>query len=141
MLVDLHLVERVLGDPVQLVSGSLPSQGAHIFVRPHGKASQALPTFLCFIVQVNVLAYLETLCIDTGAANQLVNSSLAILFVRMLRTSRAPALRVRLASVLGLLVRHATYIADELSQSGQPALQLSCNLQSHQASHYDNVVA
>ncbi|KAK9856467.1 hypothetical protein WJX84_005420 [Apatococcus fuscideae] len=68
--------------------------------------------------KVNVLAYLETLCIDTGAANQLVNSSLAILFVRMLRTSRAPALRVRLASVLGLLVRHATYIADELSQSG-----------------------
>ncbi len=70
-------------------------------------------------LQVNVLAYLETMCIDTNAANQLVNSSLAILFVRMLRTSRAPALQVRLASVLGLLVRHATYIADELSQSGQ----------------------
>lgn len=68
-----------------------------------------------------MLAYLETLCIDTTAANQLVNSSLAILFVRMLRTSRAPALQVRLASVLGLLVRHATYIADELSQSGQLA--------------------
>ncbi|KAK9845677.1 hypothetical protein WJX84_012207 [Apatococcus fuscideae] len=68
--------------------------------------------------KVNVLAYMETLCIDTGAANQLVSSSLAIHFVRMLRTSRAPALRVRLASVLGLLVRHATVIADALGQSG-----------------------
>ena len=71
-----------------------------------------------------MLAYLETLCIDANAANQLVNSSLAILFVRMLKNSRAPALRVRLASVLGLLVRHATYIADELGQSGGSRLNL-----------------
>lgn len=81
-------------------------------------------------MQVNVLAYMETLCIDTGAANQLVSSSLAIHFVRMLRTSRAPALRVRLASVLGLLVRHATVIADALGQSGQlflPQLQVLHN--------------
>jgi hypothetical protein len=35
----------------------------------------------------------------------------------MLRNARAPTLRIRLASVLGLLIRHATYIADELAQT------------------------
>lgn len=67
---------------------------------------------------MNVLAYFETLCTDTGAANVLINSSLTILVVRMLRNARAPTLRVRLASALGLLVRHATYIADELATTG-----------------------
>lgn len=72
-------------------------------------------------LQVNVLAYFETLCTDTGAANVLINSSLTILVVRMLRNARAPTLRVRLASALGLLVRHATYIADDLATTGTPA--------------------
>lgn len=75
----------------------------------------------CFAVacwQVNVLAYFETLCTDTGSANVLINSSLTVLIVRMLRNARAPTLRVRLASALGLLVRHATYIADELATTG-----------------------
>ena len=71
-------------------------------------------------LQVNVLSYFETLCTDTNAANVLINSSLTILMVRMLRNARAPTLRVRLASALGLLVRHATYIADELASTGQP---------------------
>ncbi len=69
-------------------------------------------------LQVNVLSYFETLCVDTNAANVLINSSLTILFIRMLRNARAPTLRIRLASVLGLLVRHATYITEELSQTG-----------------------
>uniref|UniRef100_A0A7S0S6G9 Protein kinase domain-containing protein n=1 Tax=Chlamydomonas leiostraca TaxID=1034604 RepID=A0A7S0S6G9_9CHLO len=67
--------------------------------------------------KVNVLSYFETLCVDTNAANVLINSSLTILFIRMLRNARAPTLRIRLASVLGLLVRHATYIAEELAQT------------------------
>jgi len=49
--------------------------------------------------QVNVLSYFETLCVDTNAANVLINSSLTILFIRMLRNARAPTLRIRLASV------------------------------------------
>ena len=43
--------------------------------------------------KVNTLAYFETLCCDTAAANVLINSSLMTLFVRMLRASKAPALR------------------------------------------------
>ena len=78
-----------------------------------------------------MLAYFETLCTDTGAANVLINSSLTILIVRMLRNARAPTLRVRLASALGLLVRHATYIADELATTGAhnlpaPLLGFTC---------------
>ncbi|GFH10851.1 protein kinase domain-containing protein [Haematococcus lacustris] len=68
--------------------------------------------------KVNVLSYFETLCVDTNSANVLINSSLAILFIRMMRNARAPTLRIRLASVLGLLVRHATFIAEELAQTG-----------------------
>ncbi|GLI65982.1 hypothetical protein VaNZ11_009669 [Volvox africanus] len=68
--------------------------------------------------KVNVLSYFETLCVDTNAANVLINSSLTILFIRMLRNARAPTLRIRLASVLGLLVRHATYISEELANTG-----------------------
>lgn len=65
--------------------------------------------------KVNLLAYFESLCSDTSAANVLINSSLTVLFVRMLRNGKLPLLRIRLASVLGLLIRHATFIADELA--------------------------
>jgi serine/threonine-protein kinase ULK4 len=67
--------------------------------------------------KINMLAYFETLCSDTAAANVLINSSLTVLFVRMLRNGKLPLLRVRLANVLGLLVRHATFIADELAST------------------------
>lgn len=67
--------------------------------------------------KVNVLCYFETLCTDSNAANSLINSSLTILFIRMMRNVRAPTLRIRLASVLGLLIRHATYISEELAQT------------------------
>jgi serine/threonine-protein kinase ULK4 len=67
--------------------------------------------------KINVLAYFESLCTDTNAANVLINSSLSVLFVRMMRNSKAPLLRVRLASVLGLLVRHATFISEELAST------------------------
>jgi len=57
------------------------------------------PSLLPLSTQVNVLSYFETLCVDTNAANVLINSSLTILFIRMLRNARAPTLRIRLASV------------------------------------------
>ncbi len=48
-----------------------------------------------------MLCYFETLCGDTNAANILINSSLTILFIRMLKNAKAGPLRVKLASVLG----------------------------------------
>lgn len=64
--------------------------------------------------KVNALAYFETLCSNAEAANVLVNSSLASMFVEVLAQSKAPTLRTRLCSILGLLFRHATEIGDEL---------------------------
>lgn len=67
--------------------------------------------------KVNTLAYFETLCTDTSSANVLVNSSLMSMFVRVLSSSKAPQLRIRLCSIMGLLMRHATHIGDELAKS------------------------
>lgn len=66
----------------------------------------------------NVLGYFESLCQDSNAANVLINSSLVALYVKMLRNAKHDRLRVQLASCLGLLLRHATYISEELSKSG-----------------------
>eukprot|EP00854_Cymbomonas_tetramitiformis_P004153 gene4153-5131_t len=76
--------------------------------------------------KVNTLGYFETLCMDTAAANMLINSSLMLLFVRIMKSSKAPALRIRLANIIGLLVRHATYITDELARSGLVTVLAEC---------------
>ncbi|KAG7991410.1 hypothetical protein I3843_02G074200 [Carya illinoinensis] len=41
-----------------------------------------------------------------------------MLLVKMLRQSKASALRVQLASLVGLLIRHLTFIEDDLANSG-----------------------
>ena len=68
--------------------------------------------------KLNVLLYFETLCDDTQAANILVNSSLMTLFVKMLKAYKSPSLKCRLVMAMGLLVRYATFISDELADSG-----------------------
>ena len=68
--------------------------------------------------KVNTLTYFETLCSDTASANILVNSSLMVLFVSKLKSAKMSSLRVRLASVIGLLIRHATFITDDLAATG-----------------------
>ena len=72
------------------------------------------------------LAYVCGLAADAGAANALVNSSLARLLVRRLEVvveaGGGPPppvdLPARAAAALGLLIRHATYVADELAGAG-----------------------
>jgi serine/threonine-protein kinase ULK4 len=68
--------------------------------------------------KVNTLAYFESLCVDTNAANILINSSLMSLFVKMAKAFKSPTLKVRLATSMGLLIRHATYITEQLSEAG-----------------------
>ncbi|CAM6127262.1 unnamed protein product [Calypogeia fissa] len=68
--------------------------------------------------KLNTLRYIESLCNNIDAANLLINGPLMPLLVKMLKTSKLPGLRVQLASVMGLLVRHATLIEDELASSG-----------------------
>ncbi|KAM7488216.1 hypothetical protein LguiB_025700 [Lonicera macranthoides] len=66
----------------------------------------------------NVIRYLEMLSTNADAANILTNGPIMLVLVKMLRLSKASALRVQLASVIGLLIRHSTFIDEELSNSG-----------------------
>lgn len=72
--------------------------------------------------KINTLKYVETLCTNIDAANILINGPLMLLLVKMLRTVKIPALRVQLTSLMGLLIRHATLIEEELAGSGVVAV-------------------
>ncbi|GMJ02032.1 RUNKEL, EMBRYO DEFECTIVE 3013 [Hibiscus trionum] len=66
----------------------------------------------------NVIRYLEMLSNNTDAANILTNGPIMLILVKMLRQSKTSALRVQLASLIGLLIRHSTSIEDDLANSG-----------------------
>ena len=68
--------------------------------------------------KMNTLAYFESLCSHSASANILINSSLMTLFLKLLRSAKSVPLRIRLTTVMGILLRHATFIADELASSG-----------------------
>lgn len=66
----------------------------------------------------NVLRYLEILSANSDSANILTSGPVMLLLVKMLRLSKAPVLRVLIASVIGLLIRHSTVIEADLANSG-----------------------
>lgn len=66
----------------------------------------------------NVLRYLEILSANSDSANILTSGPVMLLLVKMLRLSKAPVLRVQIASVIGLLIRHSTVIEADLASSG-----------------------
>uniref|UniRef100_A0A7N0UNZ4 Protein kinase domain-containing protein n=2 Tax=Kalanchoe fedtschenkoi TaxID=63787 RepID=A0A7N0UNZ4_KALFE len=66
----------------------------------------------------NVIRYLEILSTNGDAANILTNGPIMLLLVKLLRQSKVSALRIQLASLIGLLVRHSTFIEDDLAHSG-----------------------
>jgi serine/threonine-protein kinase ULK4 len=88
--------------------------------------------------KTNALGYFESLCSNAGVANVVINSSLMTMLVRLCvgdsnpagnnaagtnttvaaAVTQAVANRAQLLHILGLLLRHATWIADELSDSG-----------------------
>ncbi|GAB4843549.1 hypothetical protein Ancab_013512 [Ancistrocladus abbreviatus] len=70
------------------------------------------------IEKQNIIRYLETLSNNADAANLLTNGPVMLVLVKMLRQSKAPALKVQLASLIGLLIRYSTYIGDDLANSG-----------------------
>ena len=66
----------------------------------------------------NAIRYLEILSGNADAAKIITNGPLMLLLVKMLRLSKLSTLRVQLASVMGLLIRHSTLIEADLSSSG-----------------------
>ena len=69
--------------------------------------------------KANTLLYFEALALDGQVATMIVNSAaLVALFSRLLRTAAASALRVRVATLLGLLLRHASYVGVAVATGG-----------------------
>ncbi|KAE8076881.1 hypothetical protein FH972_015503 [Carpinus fangiana] len=66
----------------------------------------------------NVIRYLEMLSSNADIANILTNGPIMLMLVKMVRQSKAFALRVQLTSLIGLLIRHSTFIEDDLAHSG-----------------------
>lgn len=66
----------------------------------------------------NVIRYLEMLSTNADIANSLTNGPIMLIIVKVFRLSKNSALRLQLASLIGLLIRHSTYIDDDLANSG-----------------------
>lgn len=67
--------------------------------------------------KVNILTYFESLITNSGTANRLINSAFVTVLLKMLRTVRSPTLQMRICSILGQLIRHATVIQNDLAES------------------------
>ncbi|KAJ8766294.1 hypothetical protein K2173_022353 [Erythroxylum novogranatense] len=65
-----------------------------------------------------MVRYLEMLSSNADAANILTNGPVMLMLVKMLRLSKASALRAQLSSLIGLLIRHSTFIKVDLANSG-----------------------
>ena len=76
--------------------------------------------------RLNTLSYFETLCCETQAANIFVNSSLMNLFVKMLESFQTPTMKCRILTIMGLLIRHASWISPRLNDI--EFLGVLCNL-------------
>ena len=73
--------------------------------------------------KVNALLYFESIVINSNVSNRLINSAFMNLLVKMLKTIKTPQIRIRLCSVIGLLIRHSTVIENEVAES-EVCLQL-----------------
>lgn len=65
-----------------------------------------------------VIKYLEILSSNSDAANLIMNGAVMLSLVKMLRHPKSSILRAQIASVVGLFIRHSTYIESELASSG-----------------------
>ncbi|KAK8925689.1 Mitogen-activated protein kinase kinase kinase 2 [Platanthera zijinensis] len=65
-----------------------------------------------------VIKYLEILSVNSDAANLIVNGSVMVSLIKMLRHPKSSILRVQIVSVIGLFIRHSTNIGLDLASSG-----------------------
>ncbi len=72
----------------------------------------------------NVLNYFETIVQHSSVANRLINSQFMTLLIKLLKQFKIASLKARIASIIGLLIRHATVIENELSSLGIPNVMI-----------------
>eukprot|EP01012_Entosiphon_sulcatum_P034139 TRINITY_DN43244_c0_g1_i1.p1 TRINITY_DN43244_c0_g1~~TRINITY_DN43244_c0_g1_i1.p1 ORF type:complete len:1236 (-),score=180.50 TRINITY_DN43244_c0_g1_i1:7-3477(-) len=100
---DLPFVAHPLSTLNQLASHELEAFLTQVY-KSIGGASRLVEKY-------NSLLYFQTLCDEGALANILVNTPLLPLFVRMLQNpTHTPNVKGQLCLVIGLLVRHATYV-------------------------------
>ena len=70
--------------------------------------------------KVHVLAYLYPICKQDAVANIVINSSFATLLLQMIKRFKSSSLRCLLVTLIGVLVRHATFIVPDVGpQEGE----------------------
>lgn len=67
--------------------------------------------------KTNILLYFESIIVNSNVSNKLINSAFMNLLVKMMKTMKSLQVRIRLCSVIGLLIRHSTVIENELAES------------------------
>jgi serine/threonine-protein kinase ULK4 len=65
--------------------------------------------------KVNSLLYFESIIVNSNVSNRLINSAFMNLLVKMMKSVKSPMIKIRLCSVIGLLIRHSTVIEDDLA--------------------------
>lgn len=65
----------------------------------------------------NALLYFESIILNSNVSNRLINSAFMSLLVNMMKRIKTPQIRIRLCSVIGLLIRHSTVIENDLAES------------------------
>lgn len=69
--------------------------------------------------KVHALSYFETLINNSNVANTLINSAFLTLFVHIMgKSNKSHMIKMRICSIIGLLIRHATVIENEVAESG-----------------------
>ncbi|CAI2366337.1 unnamed protein product [Moneuplotes crassus] len=69
--------------------------------------------------RVHALSYFESLIISSNVANTLINSAFLGLFVHIMsKSTKSHMIKIRICSIIGLLIRHATVIENEVAESG-----------------------
>ncbi len=66
--------------------------------------------------KLNALNYFETIIKCSSVANRLVNSAFMNLLLQILTTIQVANLRIRVCSIVGQLIRHATVIDNDLAE-------------------------
>lgn len=68
--------------------------------------------------RLNAISYFETIITGSNVANRLINSAFLNLLVHLLKVMKPSTIKIRICSILGLMIRHSTVIEPDVAQSG-----------------------
>jgi serine/threonine-protein kinase ULK4 len=66
--------------------------------------------------KISTLQYFESIIVNSNVSNSLINSVFMALLKKMLEQIKSPMIKIRVCSVVGLLIRHSTIIDNELAE-------------------------